>query len=214
MSRWRQAFLLVLGFLLLGAAAWFVLWLMRAVAGYVSTIPKELGAPIIAAVATVLVATLTVVLGKYFERKRELDALYREKKTEAYDEFLKKFLEVFFSGGENIGERDLVPFLRDFSRQLILWAGPEVIEAFVAWKDHLAQGSPDAKSIFLLEDFLLAVRKDLRHTNKGIRRGLFARMFLKNSELFLLMSARNPGLKLEELAAMEKVLSPMKKDGA
>lgn len=120
----------------------------------------------------------------------------------------------YFSGGEDIGEHDLVPFFRDFSRKLVLWAGPEVIEAFVAWKDHLAKGAPDAKSIFLTEDFLLAVRRDLRHTNKGIRRGLFARMFLKNSELFLLMPAKNPELKLEELAAMEKMLASTDKVGA
>ena len=207
MRRFRPAFQLVLGFLLIGGIGWLLFWVVQTFAGYVSTIPKELGAPIIAAVATVLVATLTVVVGKYFERKRELDALYREKKTEVYDEFLKKFFDVYFSAGENTGDHDLVPFFRDFSRKLVLWAGPGVIEAFVAWKDHLAKGTPDAKSIFLTEDFLLAVRRDLRHTNKGIRRGLFARMFLKNSELFLLMAAKNPDMKLEELAALEEILA-------
>ena len=194
-----------------------LLWGTRSFAGYVSTIPKELGAPIIAGVVTVLVATLTVVLGKYFERKKELDALYRDKKTEVYDEFLKKFFEVYFSGGESIAEHDLVPFFRDFCRKLVLWAGPEVIEAFVAWKDHLARGTPDAKSIFLTEDFLLAVRRDLRHSNKGIRRGLFARMFLQNSDLFLAMAAKNPDMKLEDLAALEKLLAStdkVEKDGA
>lgn len=43
-----------------------------------------------AAAATVFVSTLTVVVGRYFERKREFDALYRDKKVEIYDEFLQK----------------------------------------------------------------------------------------------------------------------------
>lgn len=214
MHRFRVLASLLLGFLLLGGAGYLLFTGARAFAGYVSTIPKELGAPIIAAVATILVATVTVVVGKYFERKRELDALYREKKTEVYDEFLKKFFEVYFSGGENITEQDLVPFFRDFSRKLVLWSGPEVIEAFMAWKDHLAKGSPDAQSIFLTERFLLAVRTDLRHTNKGIRHGLFARMFLKNSELFLSMAAKNPSFKLEELSALEKLLDTEGKERA
>jgi len=206
-----QRFRLAIGFLILSILVVGMGWLavigIKGFTGYVSTIPKELGAPIIAAVATVLVATLTVVLGKYFERKKELDALYRDKKTEVYDDFLKKFFEFYFSGGENIGEQDMVTFFQDFSRKLVLWAGPDVIEAFVSWKDHLAKGTPDAKSIFLTEDFLLAVRKDLRHTNKGIRRGLFARMFLQNSALFLAMSAKNPNLKLDDMAAIEKLLA-------
>ncbi|NYE26124.1 hypothetical protein [Pigmentiphaga litoralis] len=206
-----QRFRLAIGFLILlilvVSVGWLALIGVRGFTGYISTIPKELGAPIIAAAATVFVATLTVVLGKYFERKKELDALYRDKKTEVYDEFLKKFFEVYFSSGENVGEHDLILFFQDFSRKLVLWGGPDVIEAFVAWKDHLAKGLPDAKSIFLTEDFLLAVRKDLRHTNKGIRRGLFARMFIQNSALFLAMSAKNPNLKLEDMAAIEKLLA-------
>lgn len=214
MQRLRTTAHLLLGLAFLGGATWAIVSTVRAFAGYVSAIPKELGAPIIAGVATVLVATLTVVIGKYFERKKELDALYREKKTEVYDEFLKKFFEVFFSGGASTDENDLVPFLREFSRKLVLWSGPEVIEAFVAWKDHLAKGSADAKSIFLTEAFLLALRTDLRHSNKGIRRGLFARMFLKNSELFLLLSTKNPNMKLEDLAALEKLLASEAKDGA
>ncbi len=214
MPRLRLAAHLGLALLLLGGIGWGIVWAVRGVAAYVGTIPKELGAPIIAAVATVLVATLTVVVGKYFERKKELDALHREKKTEAYDDFLKKFFEFYFSGGSDVDKQDLVPFFRDFSRQLVLWAGPEVIEAFLAWKDHLAKGTPDAKSIFLTEDFLLAIRKDLRHTNRRIRRGLFARMFLQNSELFLLMTAKNPDLKLEDLAAFEKTLVSGGKDSS
>jgi hypothetical protein len=155
----------------------------------------------------VLVATLTVMLGRYFERKKELDALYRDKKTEIYDDFLRRFFEVFFSGGEGTGEQDLVPFFRDFTRKLVLWSGPEVIGAFVAWRSHLAKGVPDAESIFLTERFLLAVRKDLRHTNTGIRRGIFARMFLRNGDLFLEMAAKNPKLTLEDLAACERLLA-------
>jgi hypothetical protein len=38
--------------------------------------PKEVGVALVAAAATVFVSTLTVVVGRYFERKRELDALY------------------------------------------------------------------------------------------------------------------------------------------
>ncbi len=77
------------------------------------------------------------MIGRYYERRKELDALYRDKKTEIYDEFLKEFFGLFFSAGEaksETTEKDLVPFLREFTRKLVLWSGPEVIEAFVAWK--------------------------------------------------------------------------------
>lgn len=191
-------------------------WLVRAFFAYISSVPKELAAALVAGAVTILVATATVMIGRYYERKKELDALYRDKKTEIYDEFLKEFFDLFFSAGETPEgqpEKDLVPVLREFTRKLVLWSGPEVIEAFVAWKDHLAKGTPDAKSIFLTEAFLFAIRKDLRHTNTGLRKGFFARLFLKEGSLFLAMAEKNPNVTLAELAAVENVLKAKNADG-
>ena len=107
-------------------------------------------------------------------------------------------------------EKDLVSFLREFTRKLVLWSGPEVIKAFVAWKNHLAKGTPDAKSIFLTEAFQLAIRRDLRHSNIGLRKGFFARLFLQQGELFLDMAAKNPDLTLAALAEVENALNIQK----
>ena len=182
---------------------WLALWGIRSFFQYLSAVPKELGAALLAATATVLVATLTVMVGRYYERKKELDALYRDKKTEMYDEFLKEFFALFFNPE---AERDLVPFLRDFTRKLVLWSGPQVIEAFVAWKDHLAKGEPDAQSIFLTEAFLRAVRDDLRHSNTGLRKGFFAKLFLKEGALFLAMAQKNPAVTLAALGELEAAI--------
>lgn len=194
--------------LLLAGVVALIVWLIQAFFRYVETVPKELAAPLIAGAVTIVVSTATVMTGRYFERKKELDALYRDKKTEMYDAFLKEFFSLFYSTGErphDDEERDLVPFLQDFTRKLVLWSGPGVIEAFATWKDHLAKGTPDAKSIFLTEAFLLAVRKDLGHSNFGLHRGFFARLFLRDSVLFLKMEQKNPNVTLDELAAVKKL---------
>lgn len=209
MSRLKTFFLGLLGLLILAGLVAVIAWGMYAFFQYLSAVPKELGAALIAAVATILVATITVMVGRYYERKKELDALYREKKTEIYDEFLKEFFTIFWNAGETdtaVTEKDMVPFLREFTRKLMLWSGPEVIEAFVVWKDHLAKGVPDAQTIFLTEAFLLAIRKDLRHSNKGMRKGFFARLFLREGELFLSMAAKNPNVTLSALVEIENAL--------
>ncbi len=196
--------LFAIGFLA-GVAA-FLFWAVKSYFTYISAVPKELGAALVAGTVTVLVATLTVTIGRYFERKRELDALYREKKTEIYDAFLKKFFSVSETGGSSSDEPDpdLVDFLREFTRTLILWSGPNVINAFLNWKDHLAKGSPDAKSIFLTEDLLTAIRLDLRHSNTGLNKGYFARIYLRESALFLAVAAKNPNVSLAEISELEK----------
>lgn len=207
MTRLKNFLLGLLGFSILAGVVTLVGWVLYEFFQYLSAVPKELGAALVAATATVLVATITVMVGRYYERKKELDALYREKKTEIYDEFLKEFFSLFWNAEKEEPEKDLVPFLQEFTRKLVLWSGPEVIEAFVVWKDHLAKGIPDAQSIFLTEAFLSAIRRDLRHSNKGLRKGFYARLFLREGNLFLAMAARNPNVTLAALAEAEKILT-------
>jgi hypothetical protein len=209
MKNLSKVLLMLVALALLAGAVALIAWAVHSFFTYVAAVPKEVGAALIAGTATILVATLTVTIGRYFERKRDLDALYRDKKTEIYDEFLKEFFGLFFSGGDKPDsprEKELVAFLREFTRKLLLWSGPDVIEAFVAWKDHLTKGKPDAKTISLLEGFLLAIRKDLRHSNSGLRKGFFARLFLREGSLFLSMAEKNPNVTLTEFASVENLL--------
>jgi hypothetical protein len=207
MQRFKIFVLGLLGLALLMAIAAGIAWLIYQFFQYISAVPKELGAALVAGATTILVATATVMIGRYYERRKELDALYRDKKTEIYDEFLREFFGLFFNSGEaksKSPETDLVPFLREFTRKLMLWSGPEVIEAFVAWKDHLGKGVPDAQSIFLTEAFLKAIRNDLRHSNNGLRKGFFAKLILKEGNLFLALAAKDPNVTLAALAEIEK----------
>ena len=212
MNRLKTFLPALAGIAILAGLAMLVGLVVYAFFQYLSSVPKELGAALVAAAATILVATVTVMVGRYYERRKELDALFREKKTEIYDEFLKDFFTLFWGASKTdaAAEKDLVSFLREFTRKLVLWSGPEVIKAFVAWKNHLAKGTPDAKSIFLTEAFLLAIRRDLRHSNIGLRKGFFARLFLQQGELFLDMAAKNPDLTLAALAEVENALNIQK----
>jgi len=205
----KKLFSVIMALAVLATTAWFIYWVVKSFTTYISGVPKELGAALVAGIATVMVATTTVMIGRYFERKKELDALYRDKKMEIYDEFLKKFFDLFFSSAEDSPTPepdDLVAFLREFMRKLMLWSGPEPIVAFLAWKEHLAKGAPDAQTLFLTEQFLLTLRADLRHSNKRIPKGFFASLILKEGALFLDMAKKNPNITLSQLAEVEKML--------
>jgi hypothetical protein len=213
MQRLKQTLGIILALAVVVGVAAFAVYVVKAFFAYVSGVPKELGTALVAGASTVLVATVTIMVGRYFERKKELDALHREKKTEIYDEFLKVFFRVWFSGGqaaEGEAEPDLVALFRDFSVKLVLWSGPEALEAFARWKETMAEGHLNADGVFETERFLNAIRADLRHSNSGVRRGWFARLFLQESGLFLAMATKNPKVTLAEVAAAEKLIREMK----
>lgn len=206
MSRASRIVNSVLAILFLLGVGYFLYWSISKFFIFLTLVQKEVAAALVAGSVTVIVSTMTIVLGKYYERKKDREALYREKKVEIYDYFLEKFFTIFFDNPQEDGSDEAVRFLKDFTRKLLLWSNPETVNAFVDWSNHLKAGKSDAQSVFLTEDFLLSLRKDLGKDNKGIKRGVFAALFFKNSNLFLELAAKNPNITLSEVAEFERHL--------
>lgn len=198
---------MVLGFALLGAIGWSIYWVAVQVWGQFKILDPKVSVAILTAATTVLVATLTVVLGKYYERKKDIEAHYREKKTEIYDEFLCEFFKIFHSDNDGDDENpELVDFLREWQRKMILWGGQDVLAKYISWMGQLKKGNPDAKTMFMMEEFFLEIRKDLGHKNSKLSKGTFLHLILQNPELFLAMAKENPNITLAELAEVESAL--------
>jgi hypothetical protein len=52
----------------------------------------------------------------------------RTEKIKIYDEFLRELFKVIH-GGMKVVDDDLVTFLQEWQRKLVLWGGPEVLRA-------------------------------------------------------------------------------------
>ena len=205
----RKALSFLLGVALLIGFGWGAYWLLSQIWTQLKSLDSKVAIAAITAFTTVTISTLTVVLGKYYERKKDIEAHYREKKTEIYDEFLSEFFKVFFSEKEEDEESDednLVAFLREWQRKMVLWGGQDVLVKYLKWMTHLKKGNPDANSIFLMEDFFREIRTDIGHKNNKLEKGTFAHLILRNADLFLKMAKENPNVTLGDLAKKEKEL--------
>lgn len=179
-----------------------IAWVISSIWEELISIDAKLAIGIVAAFATVIGATLTVTLGKYLERKQDVQAHFRDRKVEMYDEFLNEFFKLFYDH-EDKPDQQLVAYLQEWQRMLVVWGGSNVLTTYVKWKNHLSTRKPDAESMFLMGDFLLAIRKDLGLSNKGIDRKTFVHLILKNADLFLVEASKNPLVTMEEIAAIE-----------
>lgn len=204
----KKTLLSILSFTLIIVVACGVYWLVSQVWNQFKILDPKISVAILTAATTVLVATLTVVLGKYYERKKDIEAHYRTKKTEIYDEFLSEFFKLFFSSEntDNNENTDLVTFLREWQRKIILWGGQDVLVKYIQWMNHLKKGTPDANTMFLMEEFFLEIRKDLGHRNNKLVKGTFISLMLQNPVLFMAMAKENPNITLAELTEAEQVL--------
>jgi len=198
--------ILLVGFALVFCLIWggyrFVIYAVHVF----SSLDRNIAAAIIAASATIIASTIAIVLSKHYELKKERAVAHRDKKVGLYDEFLKELFDIFLMGQENKSPEDQVPFLREIQRKIILWSGPEVIKSYALWHKEmtLRLQSPRAKSMMKMIEFFLALRKDLGHSNKGLKREYLLRFMLKYPDLFMKLFRENPDVTLTEIAKAEK----------
>jgi len=141
--------------------------------------------------------------GRYFERQKDIEAHFRAEKIKIYDEFLKAFFEATRAGSQadTVG---LTEFLRQWQRKVVLWGGASVLGAYFKWMGRLKLGMPDAQTIFLMDEFFRALRKDIGQSSAGLPRGVFANVLLRHGDFFLQEARKNPSITLNELSKLEK----------
>jgi hypothetical protein len=151
-------------------------------------------AGVVTASATVLISVITLVWSQRADRRRAIEQTAREQKLGVYDELLQFWLELTLSADEFTPE-ELVERWKNFNRErlhtVVLWLPEPVLAAYNRFRSTTVPGELAADSydlIFAFEDLLLAIRKDLGHSNAGINRGDLLRLWINDVDDALLAS--------------------------
>jgi hypothetical protein len=174
--------LLTLVFLaLLGLLALSSLW-----AAIVSLSPTIL-APLLIASGTVISVTITVVVGQFLQRRAAHEEAQRSRKVEIYERFMERwfgFLELGISEEKRTGavteSAEAIAYMAEFSRQVILWGSDTVVRDYSRFtgrtRGPVLPGSVEPMLEF--ERVLFAMRRDLGHTNRGVKPPDLLRLFI------------------------------------
>ena len=167
---------------------------------------SDVAIAVITVSSTILISVLGLIISRYFQQKREQEVAHRDKKTEMYDAYLKELFDLLklLDKKHTVNPEELATFLRDFQRKLILWANPDTIKSYAEWHEELTTPPQRVKAIINMIDFFLSIRKDLGHSNKGVKREQIARLFLRSPKLAIREYERNPQITMEELSKIEK----------
>ena len=79
---------------------WALLFIFRRVWFALLAANSQLAVSLVTAGTAMLVAKTTVMLGRYYERKRDIDAQFRSEKIKIYDQFLSELFKLFHSESE------------------------------------------------------------------------------------------------------------------
>ncbi len=153
-----------------------------------TNIRKEVLASLIATSGTVIVSVLTVMLSKYYEKKRQIAQEIRESKIPIYKDFIE-FLFRMFNFSKNpdkkVKEDEMLEFLTDFTQKMIIWGSDEVLYEWQKFKNLNTPNSNLTKlqSLELLrqvEKILYAIRKDVGHNNKKLKQDTLLSLFIND----------------------------------
>lgn len=205
----KKTFALLFGLAVLGGVLYASYWLLKSAARFIKSLDASVSGDVITMSGAIMVAAISVVLGQYLKSSYEIRADLRERKIEVYDEFLRELFNRLTSNsdkdddGEEVDE-ELVKFLQNWQRKMVLRGGDKVLLSYIDWKQKLS--GADADSVFSTDDLIKSIRKDIGHSNKGLGLGFFTHFWLRHSTLFLAAAKNNPKITLAELAELEAQL--------
>ena len=193
--------------------AWYVL---QAVWSPLSQLDKS----VFAALVTGTLIAVGAISVKHVEHRHSVEAQFRSDKVELFNSFVETLNQL--SGEDGIGAEDLAESLKEWKRRLLFWGSPKTLRIFLSLGElgaRIDTVEGMAKSLKIVGALLLAMRKDIGVSNKGVTRHVSgvdrstvfaARYILRDSEMFLHHLRKNPTMSMEDFTRIERQIDSIR----
>lgn len=154
---------------------------------------NTVAAAIIAAAATILTTALTVTVGRYFEKERELDAQAREKKIPIYEDFNEFMFRALMwqkTGVRKPTDQEMQKKFVDFTRGLIFWGSDDVLLTWSNWRRRFRNADEmeeeeRREGLFDFEQLLIKMRRDAGYPSTKVGRGDVLALWVNDIENYV-----------------------------
>lgn len=144
------------------------------------------GAALVAAAGTIIVSVISVVVSRFLESRATIRKEHREKKIPVYEDLLRFMFKTMMGAktGNAPNEKEVTAFMSDFTQRSMVWASDEVLNAWIKFRsasiDHSGSQDNPLALMFVYEDLIREIRKDLGHKNKGLTNGKLLSLFVND----------------------------------
>lgn len=183
----------LLGIVLLAGLLVVAYFLGRVAFRWFGGLDPQFSAALALAAATVIVVPIT----RWFERRRLREEPLQSRKVDVYERFIKGFLDNFFDerrGG--IQQAKMAEFFFAITPDLTIWASDDVLSNWSrmrrSWASSDGTQPPPEVRLLDLEDLFLAVRRDLGHSNKGLKPGDVLGLWVNDLDAILVHNSTGP----------------------
>lgn len=193
-AKFKRLISTITGLIALGVLFFVLYQFIRFLFGLFSQINPTVGAGMIAATATIIVSVLSVLGAKHLEHKAVLLKEHRERKTPIYEEMVALIFRFAFSqklGLEPLTDEEIVKKMAWFTENLVIWGSDDLLLAWNRFRTYTVNNAdnPNLEILFEIEKLLLAIRRDLGHSNKDVTEGKILGLFVNDIDDY--MKTRN-----------------------
>ena len=185
--RIKQGFLASLALIVIGLFVWGAASMMMAFGRALSSVSPTILTALIAAAGTVIVSVVSVSLSRYSETRIAVLKENREKKMPVYEKLIGFLFRIVYGSklGQEPSYKEVLDFFASFTQEFMVWDADDVVKCYVAFRRHSLSAGKPAELVLLYEDLVRAIRKDLGHKNKGLRKGDILSIFVNDVETLL-----------------------------
>lgn len=176
---------IILGFFGIAVVV-YVFWAtINSIISWVAAQQSQVAAAIIAFAGTIIAGIGAVIVSQQRTNSREIAEAHRPAKIKIYSGFIRYLVRILRD--QKAGKLDdaetqkqLEDFFFRFTTNVMLWGSPAVLRHYKSFREH---GKRQDKSIlFVVDDILQAMRRDLGLKNWGLERGDLVKMLLTDPE--------------------------------
>lgn len=181
---------LIIGLLILGIIIYVTVWMLGLFLDYAISFANKLSnmdAVVIVALITGSVSILGVVISsivsKVIEYRQNIKRYLYEKKEEPYSEFIDMVYKIQKNISKNnvYDEKEMLDDIYSFSKKLTLWGSNNVIRKWLDFtKTNQEQATNSTDNLFVLEEIIFEIRKDMGHKRRGLKKGDILAFFVND----------------------------------
>jgi len=176
--------------LLIVLLTWGAFSAIRFLISTFASLDPNVAAAIVAGIVTVTVSVASLLVSRRLENRAQVIKENREKKIPVYEDLLKFMSNLLMANklGIQVTDKETIEFMSDFTQRFMVWGSDEVVEAFGQFRRTSTVPKELQKPIELMfryEELILAIRKDLGHGNKDIKRGDILSLFVNDIDNYL-----------------------------
>lgn len=154
---------------------------------------------------TALLATLgssvTFAISKSLEKEKERKELHRKEKTALYEKFISGLITYFMDSDQKKKLSSLLATFKELKSKILLWGGPDVVNAFLDWNEAVTSGDHGLNSFDVSNSLILAMRRELGHEDSAVREQehMFVRLIVNDSRRLISYRKLHPEADLNEI---------------